>query len=359
MFSPVLKHCSIIYEHEVRMTTVAAADDMTKEQLLVLKNPLRILDLDDLTGSFRKFAMRWHPDRGGDPAIFAKVSEWRDQLQEVIEGKRHEVDGIRFFRSKDGKESRLIFLAKRKTDTGQMYLGRGFVTFVEDAAASAHFNASFPKFSFRDDKMRQGMEQFLPLSMEDIAEADDVAYVIKKDPGLMPMQILIDHLGGCGKILPVHAAWMTSRMMHIACYLAHYGIVHMGFNTTNLFVNPKTHGAALLGGWRLSRKVNESFSAVPAFTLKFTPRSVVEQRKARHSMDLVVIKAVARMLFGDINGRHLHEKTPKEVRHWLNLPASATALEQYKTWEEALKGFGPRKFVEMDVDPDSIYAKLA
>lgn len=326
--------------------------------MMLETNPLKVLDLNDLDGSFRRFSMVWHPDRGGNATVFAKVSSWRDKIKAYKEDKTNEIPGVRFFKDKNGVESRMIFVKKMATDTGCMYLAKGVVAFSENMTVSDVFNSAFPKFTFKDDKMRKGMEYFLPMKVETVEEKDTVSYVITKDKDLVPLQVLIEYLGGCQHILPAHAAWMTSRMLHIACYLGHVGIVHTGFNPINLFVNPLTHGAALMGGWRLSRKVGETFKGVPAFTTRFAPRSVIETRRAAYSMDLTVIKAISRMVFGDVNGRHLHEETPKAVRKWLNTPPARTALEEYKLWEEALKGFGPRRFVEMNVKPADIYAKM-
>lgn len=336
-----------------------ATSAMTADQILSEINPFKILDEGDVGGSFRQMSLRWHPDKpGGNKDVFVKLTNTRDQLESLVAG-AEEIDHVRVFKSIDGSSSRVIFNAKTRTDTGVMYLCRGVVVLVDEKALAGVLNKRIPEFHFEDDKMRKAIQYFIPnpKEVEVFEEKDRIVHVFKKDKDLIPLQSLIDYLAP-GSMQPVHAAWIVSRMLHVACYLRYANIVHSGFNTTNLFVNPVTHGASLIGGWRLARKTGELLPAIPAFTIRCAPRSIIEKRISDHSLDLCAIKAIAKMLFGDIGGRNFHKDTPKSVRKWLILPSGRNAVDEYHSWEEALKGFGPRKFVDMNVNPASVYKKI-
>lgn len=330
--------------------------DLSADQIINEPNPFRLLDVKNLKSSFRDMSMRWHPDKpGGNGDVFAKLNVAKSQIEDLMNGRINEIDHVRMFTGADGSRDRMVFQAKLKTDTGAMYVGYNTVAFAERRELSNLFNARIPEFKFVNDKMRDSVGFSLPLDKTTIEEKDEIVYVIKKSRELVPLGILLDFARKHGGLEPVHAAWIVSRMLNIVCYLSRFDIVHTAINPTNLFVDTKTHGVALLGGWRLATHVGDTMKAVPAFTRMVAPRRALESKIADVSIDLAAFKAVARIVFGDIAGRKLHVKTPSEVKRWLRLPPEKVAVDEYAAWEKAREGFGPRKFVAWSLGTAGLY----
>jgi len=319
-------------------------------------NPFAIIDPNDIKGSFVKLSKIWHPDVStGNHEVFTKITHMRDLVLKIENGEK-EVPHVRIIKSKDKGIHRIVFHKKYATDTGFMYLCKNFVVFAESKNYESLFNPEIPKFENKHKVISEKILPFLPHQFDKYEEEDFFVYVIPKKPDVVPLRTLLDYLKT--PLEPVHAAWVVSRLLNLASYLAYTSLSHLGFNETNIFVNPINHTAYLLGGWRLATPFGEKIKALPQFTMRYCPRHCVDTKKATPILDLETIKALARTLFGDVNGRNFSPGTPQSIKNWLIQPSLDKAADEYASWEKALLGFGPRKFIQMDFSNILLYRSL-
>ena len=72
------------------------------------------------------------------------------------------------------------------------------------------------------------------------------------------------------------------------------------------------------------------------------------------------MRAIGRELLGDIGGSRLADGggVPRAFVHWLRLPASNDAIDEYRTWRTQVlhDSFGARRFAELPLTQSDIYA---
>ena len=181
--------------------------------------------------------------------------------------------------------------------------------------------------------------------------------VLKKDPDMILLRDVLNHQKG--KIEPVHAAWMVSRLHNFGCYLQWAGLTHNAISVDTCFISPKDHAIGLYGGWWYAAKEGDKLKALPPKTVAVTPPSILDNPKATARIDMALIRATGREILGDATGmRLIGDKTiPKPFSQWVNGASSGDANQDYKIWSSdvLIKSFGARRFVEMKLTPNDIY----
>ncbi|WP_241416097.1 hypothetical protein [Clostridium beijerinckii] len=77
-------------------------------------------------------------------------------------------------------------------------------------------------------------------------------------------------------------------------------------------------------------------------------------------LDLESIRLIGRILLGDKNGISFIEDSdiPKPLIDWVRGVSANNPMEEYKLWESVIKqSYGERKFVNMDIDINKLYAR--
>lgn len=129
-------------------------------------------------------------------------------------------------------------------------------------------------------------------------------------------------LGMFGNLPYEHTAWVISRLENIACLLEYNEVVHGGLAIDAVFINPKTHQAALYGNWWLAGKMTD----------------------ANKTKDLKGLREVAQKLLKPYNN------IPAMLKDFLKNSPAADAFSDFKLWDEVIeKGLGGRHFHKLNI----------
>src|ERR1019366_9493031 len=137
-----------------------------------------------------------------------------------------------------------------------------------------------------------------------------------------------------------HVAWILSRLHNLACYLHVSKLVHHEISLDTVFINPKDHSVALLGGWWYARPSGASLKQVSKRTHGLLPWKAQLKKKATRLTDSELFRATGRELMGT-------RKKPKAMVDYLNTVTLDNAIKNFSEWSTMLEeSFGPRKFTE-------------
>ena len=320
--------------------------------------------------AFRRLAGRWHPDRCAEPQA-AEVFQHLLGLNKAAAARRRSglwhLPGRLEIRTRDGRRYRLRYLRRHTFELGEMYLCRRTLAFVTDAAHGdlfANAEKRIGGFRFATPEMRREAERYLPRVRKVLETAEARVLLLDKPEDLILMRDLVDHLSGhLGGHLGGHldgrqVAWVLSTLLSLACYLNYAGLVHAAIGPDSVFVSPRRHSGALLGGWWYALPSGARFLALPARSADLIDARSLALRTADPRVDLTLIRALGHEILGDPSGARLavEGRVPVAIANWLRMPSSGSAVEDYRSWQEALSaGYGARRFVELAVTPSDIY----
>ena len=318
-------------------------------------------DKDSMKNEFRSLAKKWHPDApDGSMEVFMKIKELYDSGVDQASKGIWNVPNVFLIKSKEGKTFSLKYCRKIPIDVGTMYYGPTNVSFVIDASKVSMADNGIRMIrglKYADEPMRKEVSRFMP-SIRTTIDADDGSrmIVIDKTSDVFLLRDVIDHFDG--KVPSAHAAWMTSRLMGLACYLRWAGIAHSSITADTVFVSPKYHTALLLGGWWFSKEFDQKLTAVPKLIHSILPSTTLATKLADDKIDRLSIRALSREIFGDRTGMNLSSiGIPKDVISFLRFPLGKDAFVDNIEWGKAMeRSFGPRKFVHLDIPESTIYS---
>jgi hypothetical protein len=345
------------------MNTTLTGEDILSIPAL---EPERLFGTPDaIHDVYRALARRWHPDvPGGDVTVFTHIGSLLDRAKHLADVGMWHKPGLFEFTA-EGKQYRVHYLRAFDFELGKALLGKTLITYVigkdfADLAAKARRIINGLKMPNHRDA-DQSMRRYLPKIVAYHETATDVVMSIEKPADLIRLRDLLDHLGG--KIDAAHVAWIMSRMLNHANYLAWAKLSHNDLSLDTLFICPEHHTLCLLGGWWYAADVGSSLkgSLLPARTITYGPSELISKKLASARTDAELARLTARELLGDATGARLalDHSLPKPMVDWLRM-SGTTALDDYTQWREKVlpASFGPRKFVRMDVDAQAVYAEL-
>lgn len=317
-------------------------------------------DIDEATREYRKLAAKWHPDRGGNDAVFAHVAGlFRVAGEKLVLGNWH-IPGQLIVRATNGSEVRIVYRRHRAFELGDMFIGDTLLTYriekpYRDLAERAL--ASIKLMKFASPAMHSEMSRALP----NVAYTHDTMdgqklIVMRKPADAFALRDVLAAVGG--KLEPKHVGWVLSRLYNIACYLRYNDLMHGDISLDSMFVAPSTHLGLLLGGWWYAQVVGKKLVALPARTCAAAPRALLADKRAAFRIDTELIRLTGRELLGDPTGSrfNLDRDLPPPVALWLRGAGTDNAHDEYKHWHEALqKSFGARRFHRMDLSASDIY----
>ena len=305
---------------------------------------------------FRELAKTWHPDRNRDPRaadVFGRIVELHQAALGRL-GRR--AGGERCFTTREGRTFRLRWLTRRTFEAGELFVGeRHVVHLVAPNAADLACNAALRAFRFADERMRAEMERFLPRRVTLLDTAEGFAFVHSKRPD----QVLLADLLRLGPVDPLHAAWLTTRLLNLACWLHFSGLAHGGLGSDFLLVSPERHEVALTGPMLCATAFGAPLAALPERTCALLPRLALTGTCADARIDPELVRLTVREALGDPAGTRLaaDRAVPRPFADWLLLPSAGDAQADYAGWEKAREAsFGPRRFVKWSFDPAAILA---
>jgi hypothetical protein len=304
---------------------------------------------------YRELGKHWHPDvckdnRAG--VVFDHITKLYEKATEKILGGYWGFAGVETF-SGQGKPFTVKYRLERRFELGRCLIASDEVVYVLDAehvGFSKALSRSMAGFKYGTPEMKTEVLRYLPT---EVTFAGEVVR-IRKRPELLCLRDVLDHFGG--SLPPKAAAWVISSLSSLCCFLEYAGLVHGDISPDTYFIDPTEHYGALLGGWWYSAPPGAALRQVPARTFRFLPWKVRTEKRASALIDAELLLATGREMLGDIDGKSLDPDAPAPMRAWLTSVATATAVENYRSWGAAReKSFGPRRFTEMQLTEKMLY----
>ncbi len=342
---------------------------MTASQILAIPadRPERLFvrgGRDELAADFRKLAMRWHPDRNGGSAesteVFARIVALHEAAgRRVASGAAAApaADAVRIS-TLDGRAFDLSYRVRRPFELGETTVSATKLGFFVKSEHGALFDAgvaALRDIRFPDARVRAQMERFFPAPRGVYETATHKVAVFDKTEDVVVLSDLIAHMGGA--LPPKHAAWVVSSLLNWCCFLEISGLTHNAISPGTVLVTPTHHAAFSLSFWYAARK-GESLNVLPPETFELVPADMARTKKASIRLDLESVRAVGRACLGDPSGASLGARAdvPRSVSDFLRLPAADSAIADYRAWsEKALPGFGPRRFLKLEITSRDVY----
>lgn len=321
--------------------------------------------LDEIKKAYRQLAMKWHPDRSGDPralAVFQHIGRIYESAEQRIALGDWPGRGTVTLAAVDGKVYEINYLRRHRFELGSLYLAGSVAAFVVErghADLVRHAERTIQGLRFVDARMRAQVAGFLPAYpfAGSFQTADAWVIVMRKTPRLLLLRDVLEHFHG--RLDPRHVAWVVSSLLNLCCYFQHAGITHNALSLDTCFMSPTEHGVAILGGWWYAAGMGEPMLAAPAATLDWAPHDLLVSRRADIRTDLELVRAIGRELLGDITGTRLARDSgaPAAMIDWLRLPASSDPIDEYRTWRTRVlhDSFGARRFAELPLTQSDIY----
>lgn len=304
---------------------------------------------------YRRLAWEWHPDRNPAPqaaAVFARIAELHAVAVRALAGPTREER----FRTRDGRSFRFAWRTRREGDAGEVLVGRRHIAHrVRPEADDLARRAAALVLPFAGETMRAEMAPFLPRPITVLETAAGAVFVEAKAAD----EVLLGDLLKLGPVEPRHAAWMTTRLLNLGCWLQWAGLAHGAIGPDCLLVSPTRHTVALTGPFLTAARFGEAPRALPERTLAELPWLHGHEAVVDGAVDPALIRLTVREALGDPAGMRLlaDPAFPAPFAAWLTLPAADGAQADFRAWEQARDAaFGPRRFIPWDFDPDAALA---
>lgn len=313
----------------------------------------------------RVLFMAWHPDRCAEPRaqeVFQHVKSLFEAAELKIAQGTWETPGVLKLTARDGALFEVTYARKLSVDVGTMYVGRKFVGFdvaQDNLDLLDEAERRVAGLTYANDAMRAEFSRYFPRPARKIATTTGAFWLLEKEPGELLLADVLEHYQG--KMPPRHVAWVISRLLNIACYLEVAGkLSHNDIGPDTVFISPAQHTAQLLGGWWFSAPLGTPLRAASQRMVMCAPPDVLQKKVGDSRTDMELIKALGRELLGDSTGVRLANDSavPPALADWLQLSTHQSAVATYKEWQERvlIDAFGERKFVEMNVSHETLYA---
>ena len=342
---------------------------LTGDELLAipLDRPERLFTRSGLRSEYRALAKRWHPDVAGPAGetVFAHVTALYERAEQRLAEGVWDGPGRLELIATDGIRYLFRYRSRRAFELGQILIADSVIAYLVDPSQRDLFDravSAISGFRFADTGMRSEMGPCLPEIVArfetDGSEggAAHLVLVIRKAADLLPLSDTLAHFGG--KLPPRHVAWIMSSLFNLACWLEWAGLSHNAIDADAVFLSPRRHQCALLGGWWYSATTGAKLKALPGRSAAAIPESVLRDGRADPRIDGTLLRLLGRDLLGSAIGSRLaaDRSIPAPLVAWLRLAADGDAVADYSAWREVLKAsFGPRRFVPLRLTADDLY----
>lgn len=352
----------------MRRDNLAIAEAMSAADILAISaaEPEKLFEPDaDAIGTlYKRLAKKWHPDLNREPSakdVFQRVAELKVAAEEKLARGAWHTPGQFKAMQKSGTELLVKYLKRRDFELGEMYIGRGSVTYVvRPEFADLYENAArvIGGLKYPNDKFREQFAPQLPKILKATELADGArVLIVERDPEKVFLSDLLEFTGG--KLEAKHVAWVASRLHNITCYLQWAGLAHNALTLDTCLVSPKDHTFAIAGGWWYAVPQGRPLIGLPGEVVKYAPRAMIEGGRATIALDQAMVRVIGRQLLGDPVGvRMAHNPDiPRPMADWLALPGSGDAIKDFETWQNTVlkNSFGPRRFADLSVKPSDVY----
>lgn len=337
---------------------------MTGEEILQKENPGDLFPNDEsgCKRLYRDLIKKFHPDvyKGKNAAaIFEHITKLYNRAIEDI--KNHtwvKSNYIELHTDKD-KTLAVSYLYRYEFELGECFVCRNVILYILNSGHDKYMDnavKTIKGLTFESGKMEE-IKNFVPdIKAEHKLEDGRRCLVCSKAEDLYPLRAVYDYYNG--KIYDKHAAWIVNRLSNLACYLQFSGLVHNGIDINSVFISPKKHAAAILGGWWYAVPKGSKMIGTTTDIYNVMPVTAKNSKTACISTDLEAIKLLGRTILGESQPRKLalDASIPKPLIQFMNDGAGTSAFDEFGKYSGALdKAYGPRVFIQMDIDDKKIY----
>ena len=231
------------------------------------------------------------------------------------------------FVTSDGTDITIEYIYKGFEDGVHIYATRKNVILIYPKGRSEEGERAITMFSglaYPQADVRDLARSFPSLVGRFLLDDGRLMIVCSKSESMYPVEMF-------GALPARHVEWIISRLENIACVMEYNEIVHGGITPANIFINPKTHEAALYGGWHKVKK-NMDFRA--------------GLLKLNHvTTDLQDIRQTAKQLLGKD-----YEDAPKPLINFINGRPAKDAYDDFGLWDSVIENeLGGRHFSEFKI----------
>jgi hypothetical protein len=342
--------------------------ELSSDQILQMKEPWELFkNPENIEVDYKNLVKVWHPDKNDNSKlaenVMMNINGIYHKAKALIKSGKWEAPGYIRISGKSKVVHEIKYRTKHKFELGTMYVAnRSVIWLIEEKYTDLLQNGerAIQELIYCDEKMKEEFERCVPKVIARFETADNrLGLVVEKAPDLFLLRDVLNYYEG--KIPERHVAWILSRLNNIVCYLDYNGISVNGITTDTVFISPKYHGCALLGGWWYSVKQGEKMIGTSNEVFTVMPPQVKDKKLGNILTDMEAIRLIGRELLGDRNGNSLSlmSSAPDAMISWLRGAATSNAFEELTKWKEVLEAsFGERKFVEMDLNEHRLYSKI-
>jgi hypothetical protein len=311
-------------------------------------------DATDRLLTLRRLAGRWHPDHCTDPAatdVFARIQTER---RRVTGGATAVFESTM---AGDGKRWSMPYVGTYGDELGTTYIGRRTLLEVmplDLADLADRAVTQTVRWNFASPAMEEQMRPCLPEVATLHRTADAMLVVRPRHPDLLRLADVMVHVG----VVPAeHVAWIGSGLWNLACYLEYAGRAHPVIEATTVWIDVARHRVVLLGGWACAGAIGERWAALPSRSLVDVTPAWQRDPVQRSALGHIQIRRLLRELLGDVTAMgRAPAHAPEPLITFARNPAAGTAVEQYRSWQQALQAtFGKPRFVAWDLPTHLIY----
>lgn len=287
----------------------------------------------DLKAQYRKLARRVHPDGGGTPVLFAKLTRLYEEAQLK---KEQDAWGVPSF----ARHSYVCAGAKVYSRAPQLYFDyeSGLVSNAircwAEIAKHDHFKKYLPSACassrvLTSEGIRPVLAATLPEGARRVASNRVQATHAAMDPK--------------------HVGWIGSRLLELVAFFHKSGFVCAGVTPDTVFIVPETHGIVLVPLVHMA-PTGSRLKTIAGSWLPFYPSTIRKDPQARPELDVNMVLRLLVWLLGDKSGHgallYSRGVDARLVRFLLRTPGPA--FETYQAWRDLLHTlYGSPKFHKM------------
>lgn len=317
---------------------------------------LKITDSYDLFGSlkipesmakadakekYRRLAIEWHSDRNHSSNADQVMAHINALYNKWLAG-----DYGNFIKIEENNGARRVFHFRykksRKTDVGDMYIGKKTVVFrvSEDNMDLFHSAANaIQSIRFPTKMLESNFNRLTPKKLE-VYETNNGGFIsVYKGSDQIN---LADILEAKVNVEPGHLTWILEGVYNFVL-LMHQVQNKMfgGLESDSVFVNPLYRTVHILGGWWFSEMLNGTLKTLPNWIIPLLPNETIKAKKAVPAIDQIAIKALGIRLLGDetmVGSKLLKiEKKYQPLIYFLRSPQSGSTIKDYGEWRMVIK----------------------
>ena len=316
---------------------------------------------------FGQLVLQWHPDKrpaglhDESEKVFQHILKCRDAALRGEEGLQRVVFTRRRPAAGQAAKFALDYMHAASFEAGTLYVSHENISYlVERSQEHLCPPALNMRWNFADRKVEQEMTKYLPRRnrWEQVEQGTLMVYKRNTDQILLSDLLRWEKDRGAN-VDPRHVMWMISSLLNTCCYLQIQKTSHCALIPHYLLVSPDMHSVALCGPPLYAVPHGTRPKAVPQQVLDVYPRLKTAGVTVDDSrLDLTLVRALALEALGvtSVAGLARADHLHPGLRKWLATPAPASALQDYKNWEEMR---GKRAFTPYGTTANEMYVALA